>query len=424
MLNEYFIRNLLHLPDNFQLSFQQLDGQALNLVITQERRPHPCPSCGHITDRIHDYRLQSVSDIPLQKEAFHLLFRKRRYVCPQCGKRFFEENGFLSRYKRHTNRFRLQVFSALSEMRSISNIADEFFCSDATIRRILLDIHYPKPAKLPSVLAIDEFRGNMGEKFQCILADPQHKTVLDVLPGRNSEDLYAYFSQYPMKQRKRVRYIVMDMSSFFRSVMHSCFPRAKIIADKFHVVRLIDWAMEAVRKKEQKKFDSGRRKYFKHSKRLLLKHRRELTDEEKEQVALMLNVSEKIRQAYALKELFYDMMDSRTKIEIKARYKLFLTKAETFQLEEFLKHLPTLREWFQEIMRGILIGYNNGFIEGCNNRTKVLKRISYGIRNFRVGRTRILHIAHNSAALCRKRSSRNNTRGETNMQSAPPLIMM
>ena len=80
MLNEYFIRNLLHLPDNFQLSFQQSDSQELNLVITQERQPHPCPSCGHITDRIHDYRLQSVSDIPLQKEAFHLVFRKRRYV--------------------------------------------------------------------------------------------------------------------------------------------------------------------------------------------------------------------------------------------------------------------------------------------------------------------------------------------------------
>ena len=92
----------------------------------------------------------------------------------------------------------------------------------------------------------------MGEKFQCLLMDPQHHTVLDVLPTRNSEDLHAYFNQYPMKMRKKVRYIIMDLSSQFYSMMRSCFPKAKIIADKFHVVRLITWALDKVRKKVQK----------------------------------------------------------------------------------------------------------------------------------------------------------------------------
>ena len=54
--------------------------------------------------------------------------------------------------------------------------------------------------------------------------------------------------------RKKVRYIIMDLSSQFYSVMRSCFPKAKIIADKFHVVRLITWALDKVRKKVQKKF--------------------------------------------------------------------------------------------------------------------------------------------------------------------------
>lgn len=222
-------------------------------------------------------------------------------------------------------------------------------------------IHYAKPVHLPRVLAIDEFRGNVGSKFQCLLADPQHRDILDVLSTRKSEDLYAYFSAYSRQERGKVRYIVMDLSSQFCS--------------------------------------KTRRIYFKRSKTLLLKKRGDLTDEEKEQLANMLMVSPRLQQAYGLKELFYDMMASQSRQEIQKRYKLFLAHAIQANLEAFNKHIQTINKWFQAIVRGILTGYTNGFAEGCNNRTKVFKRISlsYGLRNFEVFRNRLLHLANNTA---------------------------
>ena len=264
-------------------------------------------------------------------------------------------------------------------------------------------MRYPKPAVLPCTIAIDEFRGNVGEKFQCLLVDPQHHIILDVLPTRNSEDLHAYFNQYPIKMRKKVRYVVMDLSSLFYSVVRSCFPKAKIIADKFHVIRLITWALDAVRKRVQKNFAKNRRISFKHSKRLLLKHSEKLTDEEKDRVAIMLQTSDELRLAYRLKELFYDVMGSPSREHFKARYMWFKYEAEDYEIHEITKHLPTFDKWIKEIERSCVIGVTNGFIEGCNNRTKVLKRISYGFRNFDRFRNRLLCIANNTEIQKRRR---------------------
>lgn len=96
---------------------------------------------------------------------------------------------------------------------------------------------------------MDEFKGNAdGEKFQCIITDPEHKRVLDILPNRKSEDMYRYFLKY--NDRQNVKYVVIDMSGPYRCLAKTIFPKAKIIADKYHVVRQVTWAFENVGKKE------------------------------------------------------------------------------------------------------------------------------------------------------------------------------
>lgn len=340
MLYTYSINNLLNLPEEFIIQEKIIENQSY-LYLSLPQSPHECPNCKTLTSRVHDYREQTVTDIPLLMDKSILIFRKRRYYCPCCHKKFDENNPIISRYKRQTNRLRLHILGSLCDMKSITQIGRDHYVSPGIVSRIMDQMNYPKPASLPRTIAIDEFRGNVGEKFQCLLVDPQHHTVLDILPTRNSEDLHAYFNQYPMKERKKVRYIVMDLSSLFYSVMRSCFPKAKIIADKFHVVRLINWALDKVRKRVQKQFAKGRRIYFKHSKQLLLKHRNLLNEEEKEQVAIMLSVSDDLRLAYGLKELFYDLMESKTRGKFKEKYLYFKERAEEIGIEEIMKHIPT-----------------------------------------------------------------------------------
>lgn len=113
------------------------------------------------------------------------------------------------------------------------------------------DINYPKPAHLPSVLSIDEFKGNANrEKFQVILTNPKTHKILDIPPSRSQTTLNNYFSTF--KDRKNIRYFVMDMNRVYLEIARTYFPNATIVVDKFHVVRYVTWALENVRKRIQK----------------------------------------------------------------------------------------------------------------------------------------------------------------------------
>lgn len=140
-----------------------------------------------------------------------IMLRKRCCRCPHCGKRFYEENTFLPGYHRKTNRLVKFVLNRLTDERSFTSVAREVNLSVSTIIRIFDLVSYQK-AKLPKVLSIDEFKGNTwGEKYQCILTDPENKIVLDILPERYKPYLTTYFCKYPKEEREKVKYFVSDM---------------------------------------------------------------------------------------------------------------------------------------------------------------------------------------------------------------------
>lgn len=393
MLNTHYTETLLNLKD-IRVTKVLADSMTISIYLEQQRKPHTCPVCNTITDTVHDYREQAIRDIPMLGKSVVLIMRKRRYVCPSCAKRFIETSSLLTRYKRMTNRLQHYIISRFASPRSATSIAKECRCSVSTVMRLFGIVSYPKP-QLPPVIAIDEFKGNAGgRKFQCILSDAASKKLLDILPSRKTEDLYAYFNAFSMEERSRVKYVVMDLSPLFSSVVRQCFPNAKIVADKFHVVRLANWAMEAIRKEEQKKFAKSRRIYFKKSRWILLKRKAKLKEDEMLQLSNMLAVSERLRKAYLLKEEFYDMINSPDQKQLVTRWKAWQDSVLEAKLPSFTKLAETVSKWNKEILTAVATGYSNGFIEGCNNRTKVLKRVCYGVRNFERFRNRILYIAN------------------------------
>ncbi|MEI3141222.1 MAG: transposase family protein [Lawsonibacter sp.] len=136
------------------------------------RTKHPCPACGALTDRVHDYRMQTVKDVPFgRKTLLHL--RKRRYRCI-CGKRFFEKNFFLPRYHRVTSRLVAAIIGAFHELVPASEIGARYNVSGATAARYFKYVAF-KPTQLPEVLSIDEFKGNSGgEKYNSIIVDAEN----------------------------------------------------------------------------------------------------------------------------------------------------------------------------------------------------------------------------------------------------------
>jgi len=137
---------------------------------------------------------------------------RKEHHCISCGKRFFEKNTFLPKYYRMTNRLAFYVLDKLRNEHSFTSVAREVNLSVTTVIRIFDMITYSKPKTSPIALSIDEFKGNTScEKYQCIIADPVNKVVLDILPQRYSHYRTSYFKSYPKQTRNQVKYFVSDM---------------------------------------------------------------------------------------------------------------------------------------------------------------------------------------------------------------------
>lgn len=391
MLYENYTEELLGLKGVIITDIKQ-NEKSCNIYLQMPRKVHKCPVCGCETDQIHDYRKQRIKDIFSFGRCTILHLRKRRYSCQLCGKHFYENIPFLPRYHRLTNRLSAWIIGEFRKVHSMSDIANRNNVSGATVARIFDHVSYSRPS-LTEALSFDEFRGNAGgEKFQFIMTDPHAHRVLDILPTRRTEDLYGYFSHY--SDRDKVKYVIIDMNKDYRSLTHTCFPHATLVADKYHVVRQVIWAFEKVRKQEQQKFGDSRRKYFKRSRRLLLKRPEKLTELEKDQVASMLSVSERLRYAYALKNEFLTVMKSQSSYDAKKKLAIWNMMVQGYRNEvpEFIVCFNTYTNWQKEILNSFDCPYTNGYTEGVNNKIKVIKRNAFGVRNFERFRNRILHV--------------------------------
>lgn len=359
-----------------------------------EKNLQECPVCRNKTNWIQSCRIQKIRDVNFGNKKSYLNLHKKRYKCKFCSKTFLEDNKFLNMYQRMTLRLVNEILLKLESERSFTSVAKEYNISLNTIIRLFDKLQYPKTnLENVEVLAIDEFKGNTGgEKYNCIIADPKRKIILDILPKRYKADLQSYFFKIEKSVRDDIKIFISDMWQTYFDIAKDKFKNSKFVVDKYHWIRQSIWAFENVRKEEQKKFSKEYRKYFKRSKSLLTKKFDFLADEQKQQVNIMLYHSEKIRIAHDLKEEFFKILECVDRNEAKKKLTNWIMYAQSCGLKEFKKCADTFVSWSTGILNSFDTKYTNGFIEGCNNKIKVLKRNAYGYRNFERFRNRILHM--------------------------------
>ena len=271
------------------------------------------PYCGSSHAWVHDHREQVLRDAPMRRKHVFLRVRKTRYDCKGCGMRFEAPLSFAAKGKQMTKRLIAYVVDAFRDIRSVAELSKEIGISTTSIFRIVACLFVPRK-RLPRVFCMDEFKGDSGgSKYQTTLADGEAKEIVDILPTRYGKDLDAYFSSIDRKERQGVEIFVSDMCGTFKGVKENFFPKSTHIIDRYHFIRQVHWALENVRKREQKRMTVTERKWFKRSRSLLKKPAKHLTEEEKNLVATMLEKSDAIRTAYILKECFYIYVLSQQK---------------------------------------------------------------------------------------------------------------
>ena len=170
------------------------------------------------------------------------------------------------------------------------------------------------------------------------------------------------------------------------------FRKAEQVVDKYHWIRQVFWSFDAVRKEVQNNLSKDYRKYFKKSRFLLMKRFDKLTDEQKQQVNIMLYVSPALSTAHFYKEEFLKILNCEDRDSAKKAMSEWIDSAWDCGLPRFKKCAETMINWLNGILNSFSNPVTNGFTEGCNNKIKVLKRNAYGYQNFNRFRNRILHM--------------------------------
>lgn len=385
------IKNLLDLKDVFIKNVKNLKDK-IEIYVELPHHEQICPYCGAITSKVHDYYTQTIKDIPIYFKPTNLIYHKRRYECKNCEKKFFENNSIISKYQRRTTRLTGFAINELRNLVSQADVARKTNISPSVISKMLPYLAVTN-SSLPRVLCIDEFKGNTGHyKYQVALINGETHEVVDILECRQKHSLCEYFKNFSQEQLDNVKYFVTDLWETYKDIAFTYFRKAKIITDHFHFARYACNTVNDIRISVQKNLPKNERKYFKHSRKLLLSRQCNLTDEQKDELSyILINYSEDLRIAYREKELLLDIIHSNDDFETKSKSFSDWVKrnleSPVIQLQECSK---TYQHWYTEIKNALEVPYSNGATEGFNNKIKVLKRVSFGMRSFKNFKARIL----------------------------------
>lgn len=394
MQNNLIIK-LLDLPDLIATNLIQTKEQII-FIAEPKQRSIKCPQCGEITDKIHDYRWQNIKDIPIRNKSVIIRLNKKRYRC-SCGKRGISETyDSIDSYARKTYRYDKHLANE-AVSRDYSRVAKENGLSYTAIQNAVnkqVDSHIEKKTSdLTDVkaISIDEFAILKKHKYGVVISDPINKKVIDILPSRKKIDLIEYFKSWSKEQVQQIKHFSMDMWRPYKSLAETVFPNAKIVTDKFHLVAVMNKALDEIRKQEQSQLNQAHRKKFYMSRMLLKKRGEDLTDKEHKRLINLFKLSPSLEKAWELKEEFRDLLQIDKLSEAKAALEQWYIRVSNAKLKSFYRAKGIIQRWQSQILNYFKTKITNGFAEGINNKIKLIKRIGYGVPNIHNLRRRVFH---------------------------------
>lgn len=227
---------------------------------------------------------------------------------------------------------------------------------------------------------MDEISKRKGcRDFITLVSNVDTGNLLEVIDSHKQEEIIEVLKQQPLEIRMQVREVSVDMWAGFAKVIAEVFPKAAVVFDRFHVMKLVNEALNKLRKQVGVN--------AKKSRFLLLKNFADLTEIEREQLQQLLNLSISLRIAYELKEEFREIYEtSKTVSTGLNRMKKWLVQAQVF----YPKAARTIRNHLEGIGNYFISRTTSGVMEGINNKAKLIMRQGYGFTNFDNLRERLL----------------------------------
>jgi transposase len=357
------------------------------------KRPECCPHCQGTKLLGKGRYRRTVRHLDCFKQATRLIVHTHRFLCTSCGRSFIPRLPGILPGRHSSEPFREVIYQLHQDGVCATTLARNRELGQATVARIYQQFTIRKAAErlsldCPRYLGIDEHTLHKGQRFCTTFCDLKNHRVFDIQPGKSEADLAAFLSK--LKGRERVQVVCIDLSSAYRSLVRRYFPKARIVADRFHVVRVIQHHFMQLARYLAANLKSHRGNLA------ALRMAPERLDG-KQEARL-----EKLFAAHPILKTLHDEMHQlrtlmnqrhQTKQKCREHARELLLRIESLrsnQARPLQTLAATLTDWIEPIACMWRTTRNNGITEGFHRKMKLIQRRAYGFRSFENYRLRVI----------------------------------
>lgn len=245
----------------------------------------------------------------------------------------------------------------------------------------------------PLAIGVDEISVGPGHAYRIVVSDLfRRRAVWFGGKDRSEDSMDLFYLWLPKEIRDKIELAVMDMWKPFRNSTHRLAPNARVVFDKFHILRHLGDALDDVRKSEYFRLQGESRRFIKGQKYTLLTRRENLGKEGRESLDLLFKANRRLYKAYLLKEQFGQLWDCADAKEARAFLDKWKSALRWQRLKSYEKFVRLVERHWDGIVAYCEDGANVplGFVEGLNNKIRTLQRRAYGYRDEDYLRLKIL----------------------------------
>jgi transposase len=320
----------------------------------------------------------------------------RRVFCCQCGKVKQEKLGWLADYPFYTKRFAFYVGRRCRDS-SIRDVAIELHLDWKTVKSLEKQYMCEQVRRAgtpgPKMLGIDEVSLRKGHTYRIVVSDLERlRPIWFGGKDRSEASLDLFFEWLGPKRSQRIRLVVMDMWKAFRNSTRRHAPQGAILFDKFHVMRHLNEALDKVRKREFARVSEKDRRFIKGQKYTLLSRNENLTTEGRVALKTLLKANKRLNIAYLLKESFSQLWEYKREGWARKFFDNWRASLKWQRLKPYEEFAEMIESHWDGIAAFILSEdkVSLGFVEGLNNKVRVIQRRAYGLRDEEYLRLKVL----------------------------------
>jgi len=382
--------------DDVEVLKVEFDGESIHIQVESRLKYAHCGQCGRKTVKFHGYGdWVRVQHLPSFGRAVFIHYRPKRYECPYCDNHPTTRQQLMwhEPHSPHTKAYDEYLLRALvnSTVQDVS--AKERIGYDRVVgvieRCIATHVDWTQYRRL-GVLGLDEItrlkgHGDFVTIVSARLPDGQ-LAILGVLADRKKDTVKAFLESIPPRLRSTIRTVCSDLYEGYVQAVHEVLPKARQVIDRFHVAKLYRQAADDLRKTElnrlRKTLSKADYQQLKGSLWAFRKNQADLAPDEQAVLDRLLTYSPTLKVAYAFREQLTAIFE-QPPFKNDAKRALRAWEAQVLQsgLTCFDGFLKTLHRHWNAMTNYFVDLQSSGFVEGFNNKLKVLKRRCYGMTN-------------------------------------------